>query len=425
VGGEESLKASTDQSDSKLGSAWRDQVFWFVITLGVGYGAIYNFLPASFPAFTRQFHCTLAQLGQIQLLFFLSSLGFSLVGGALIARLGLKRSAMVAFAIAAGALVLIATSSRFPLLLMGAALFGFAISAMVVINSSIISQHFSSRRQSVFLVTGLSDAGGSMIGPALLGWWLANSLRWAMSWRVAYFAAAADMGVLICWALFVRSSTLGKQPETGDGDTRAGSSTREILLSGALYIAVALGFCHGLAQAGMLSFVGQLYINRLGIDAAHAAYFISANAAGILGGRLLFGWITARWKIPELVVISACAAAETSAFLGAIFSPAYLAGVVMFVIAGIFVSTIGPSLNSYLGGKFTRGTATAYSVFAGLSNLGAAFGPLIIGIIGTHLGVGKGILFAPLFSSLLSILAMVWYLRERTPAVPQLSAASA
>ena len=392
---------------------WKDQVFWFVIALGVGYGAVYNFLPASFPVFTRQFNCSLAQLGQIQLLFFLSSLGFSVVGGPLVALLGLKRSAMVAFAIAGGALLLIAESRHFVLVLIGSALFGFAISAMVVINSSIISGHFSERRQSVFLITGLSDAGGSMIGPAMLGWWLANSMRWGLSWRVGYFTAAADMGALILWALFVRSRTMGRDRSGQDAGRKVVSHTHQILTSGALYIAVVLGFCHGLAQAGMLSFVGQLYINQLHIDAAHAAYFLSGNAAGMLSGRLVFGWITAHWKIPELVVIGMCAAGETAAFIGAILAPGYLAGLVMFVMAGIFVSTIGPSLNSYLGGKFAKGTATAFSLFAGLSNLGAAFGPFIIGMIGTHLGVGKGILFAPVFSTLLSAMALLWFFRER------------
>ncbi len=367
---------------------WKDQVFWFVIALGVGYGAVYNFLPASFPAFTRQFNCSLAQLGQIQLLFFLSGLAFSVVGGPVVARLGLKRSAMVAFAIAGGALLLIAESRHFAVVLIGSVLFGFAISAMVVINSSIISGHFSERRQSVFLITGLSDAGGSMIGPAMLGWWLGNSTRWGLSWRVGYFTAAADMGALILWALFVRSRTMGRDRSGHDAGGKVVSHTHQILVSGALYIAVVLGFCHGLAQAGMLSFVGQLYINKLHIDAAHAAYFISGNAAGMLSGRLMFGWITAH-----------C------------------------VMAGIFVSTIGPSLNSYLGGKFAKGTATAFSLFAGLSNLGAAFGPFIIGIIGTHLGVGKGIFFAPAFSTLLSAMALLWFLRERTKSgTPEMSA---
>ena len=405
------MTLSTSEKESST-PFWRDQVFWFVIAIGVGYGSVYNFLPASFPVFTSTFGCSLAQLGQVQLLFFLSSLGFSLVGGPLVARLGLKRSVIVAFAVAAIAILLIAAAHRFSLILVGAALFGFGVSGLVVINSAIISAHFGGKRQSIFMITGLSDASGAMIGPALLGWWLANSRHWGLTWRTAYVIAAAGIFLLIVWALFVRSRTITPEQSAGEGSPTQ-SNMRAILASVTIYVVVALGFCHGLAQAGMLSFVGQVYINRVQVDAAQAALFLSVNATGMLAGRLLFGWITARWKIPELIVISMCAGAETMWFLSAIFSPSYIAGLLSFGVAGMFVSTIGPSLNSYLAGKFSRDAATAFALFAGLSNLGAAFGPFMIGKIGSNLGVEKGILFAPFFSALLSAMGLIWFLRER------------
>ncbi len=78
---------------------WKDPVFWFVIVLGVGYGAVYNFLPASFPIFYREFGTSLKQMGHAQFIFFISCLVFSVVGGPAIAAIGLKRSAMFALAL--------------------------------------------------------------------------------------------------------------------------------------------------------------------------------------------------------------------------------------------------------------------------------------------------------------------------------------
>lgn len=69
-------------------------------------------------------------------------------------------------------------------------------------------------------------------------------------------------------------------------------------------------------------------------------------------------------------------------------------------------------MNSYLGGKLADHVATAFSLYAGFGNMGAAIGPYIIGILGGHFGVGIGILFAPLFSALLSIIGLVRYRRE-------------
>jgi fucose permease len=221
------------------------------------------------------------------------------------------------------------------------------------------------------------------------------------------------MAFLVVWALFMRSDSLpgdSFKPDTPGGGL---SVIKGVLGVTAFYVAVLLEFCHGVAQGGMISFMGQLYVAKLHIDPGHAAYLLSLNAAGILGGRLMLSWITMHWAIPELVVISVCALAETAAFVGAILSPSYLGGAIMFMLGGVFVSAIGPSLNSYLGGKFANCTATAFSLFAGLGNVGAAAGPLLIGIIGNRLGVQTGILFAPLSTTLLSAIALTWFLREK------------
>ena len=392
---------------------WKDPVFWFVIVLGVGYGAVYNILPTSFPIFYREFGTSLRQMGYAQSIFFISCLVFSVVGGPAISAFGLKRSAMVALAMAGILLVVIGNAHEFRSVLLCAGLYGFSIIALVVIECSIVSGHFREGRQSVFFLVSLSDSGGSMIGPALFGWWFVQAEHWKMSWRLGYFAAAGVMAFLVVWALFMRSDSMpgdSFKPDTPGGGL---SVIKGVLGVTAFYVAVLLEFCHGVAQGGMISFMGQLYVAKLHIDPGHAAYLLSLNAAGILGGRLMLSWITMHWAIPELVVISVCALAETAAFVGAILSPSYLGGAIMFMLGGVFVSAIGPSLNSYLGGKFANCTATAFSLFAGLGNVGAAAGPLLIGIIGYRLGVQTGILFAPLSTTLLSAIALTWFLREK------------
>lgn len=406
-------KAETLPADWKARSVWSDPVFWFVIALGLGYGSVYNILPTSFPIFRREFGATLEQMGRSQLLFFSSGLLFSLVGGAMVGHIGLRRSAMVGLSIAGAALLFITTAAKFNLVLASALFFGFSISGLVVIGSSIISNHFVENRQSVFFLTGLSDAGGSMIGPAALGWWFVQAEHWQMSWRGGYYAGAGVMAILLVWALCMRSSSMGGGGSQSGAGAAAFSVMKDILSDPIIYVTSLLGFFHGLAQAGMISFVGQLYQSRLHIDAARAALFLSFNAGGILGGRLLFSAITSRWKIPELMVITFCAAGETMAFLATIICPIYLVGILLFTLSGVFVSTIGPSLSSYLGGRFVGQTAMAFALFAGLSNVGAAVGAYFVGAIGNHLGVGEGICIAPMFSAVLSLLAYVWFVREK------------
>lgn len=390
-----------------------DPIFWFVIAAGLGYGGVRNFLPTTFPILRRELGATLEQMGQTEFLFYLSSILIGVLGGPVLALMGLKRTAMAALGLASVSLLLIGLARRVDLILLCAGMLGLAIVSMVVVISSMISSHFHARRQSVFLLAGLADAGGTTLGPAALGLWIVHAERWRLTWRSGYFAGAAVLGMLVLWALCVPAKSMGDpRPErTSRGKNIA--HTKEVLRDSAFRTAVVLCFCHGLAQAGMVTFVGQLYIRRVHVDLAHAAYLLSAEGAGIVGGRLIFAWITSLWTIPELKVIAMCAAAETVAFTATILSPNYLTGITMFLLGGVFISAVGPSLSSYLGRQLPDRLGTAFSLFAGLGNMGAALGPYIIGVLGTNFGIERGILFAPLFSGLLSATGLFRYLRER------------
>src|SRR5437868_1759814 len=214
-----------------------------------------------------------------QSIFFISCLVFSVVGGPAIAAMGLKRSAVAALALAGTMLIVIGSAHRFNFVLLCAGFYGFSIISLVVIENSIVSGHFRDKRQSVFFITSLSDSGGSMIGPAVLGWWFVHSEQWQMSWRFAYFAAAAVMSGLLVWALFMRSESMpgdSFKPDTPGGGF---AIIKGVLTVPAFYVAILLEFCHGVAQAGVISFMGQLYISKMHIDPGRAAYLLSLNAA--------------------------------------------------------------------------------------------------------------------------------------------------
>jgi MFS family permease len=394
---------------------WKDPIFWFVIALGLGYGSVYNFLPISFPIFKEVFGATLDQMGRSQFLFFIAGLVFSFVGGPIIGFLGLKRSVIAASLLTGLALVLIGMAPGFNYVLASAVLLGLGIAALVILGSSIISRHFKENRQSVFFITGLSDAGGSMLGPAVLGWWYVHAAHIHLTWRSGSFIAAGVMALLLIWCTTVNSQSMsGESAEANPSSSGRGlKEAKEILANSTIYVVSLLGLLHGLAQAGMLSFVGQLYLSKLRIDAAQAAYFLSLGGAGMLGGRFALSWITAKWRPPELMVITCCAAGEAVFFLATILCPTYLAGICCYTMAEIFVSAIGPSLNSYLGGRYVTQAATAFSLFAGLSGIGSAVGPYIIGGVGERFGVEKGIFFGPLFGAVLCTGALIRYFQER------------
>lgn len=403
---------------SRTGSVWHDPVLWFVLALVFVYAGVYNCLPISFPVFKQVFAANLEQMGRSQFLFFISGIVFSLIGGWIIGRTGLRRALAGALLAVAAALSIIGGAIGFPMVLLGAFGFGLAMAALAVVYSSVISAHFGDKRQSVFFLAGLADGSGAVVGAAALGGWFGYAERSGGSWRIGYYFAAAIVAALILWAWRLRSESVSRQGPDPTTSVPALSAMKAVLGNPAIYTAGLLGLFHGLSQGGMISFVGQLYQARFEIDAAEAAYFISLNSGGQFGGRFILSWITARWRIHELVVLTACAGGAALAFAATIISPNYLWGVAMFTLAGTCVSGNGPSLSSYVGMRFPSHLATAYALFGGFNAVGAAVGPYLIGVIGNRYGVEVSIWLGPLFSLSLSILAISWFVHERSRTTP-------
>jgi MFS family permease len=305
------------------------------------------------------------------------------------------------------------------MVLVGAFFSGLGVLSLVVITSCVISERFRAVQQSLFFVQAWCGAAGSILGPAALGWWLAYSERIGASWRGAYYFTAAVLGTLALWPLFLRRGNLPdkempKMPAKGTP-----SSLQVVLADPAIYVICLLTILKSIPEAGMVAFVGQLYQKRLGIGVAEAAYFLSANSLGIFAGRSLLTWITVYRRIPDLLVFAVCSAGTTLALAATIASPGYWWALVLFGLSGAFFSGTGPAISSYLGLRFSREVSTAYSLMAGISYVGGAAGPYLIGYMGTHWSLERGIWSMPIVDLLLTAGAVAWYRSERSsPARP-------
>jgi MFS family permease len=388
------------------------QMLWLILCLGFVWASVFNILPVSFPAFREAFGATTEQLGRTELLFFLGGLMFTAVGGYFIERLGLKRAAAVAALFTSSSLVVIGTAAGLTIVLLGAASFGLAMASLDVACSSIIAEYFGKKRQSIFLLYAAVTSLGGIVGPAILGWWLTHRKPTAQNWRAGYYLVACVLIPLAIWA--VRAPSMRSPGQSNlTAPTKSLDGMRFILSRGTIYVLGFAYFLHGVAQTGMVSWVGQLYQKKYGIDAAQAAYLISSELLGFLLGRSLLSLITRRWRIPELLLMGICAGSASLAFVATISAPSYRWGLITFMIAGFFVSADGPSINSYVGLRFGDRAAHAFVLMNGIGVLGSAVGSYVTGLLGERYGLDRGIWFMPGFSTSLSVLALVWALRER------------
>ncbi len=386
--------------------------FWLAMVTAFVFGALFSLFPVTFPVLKRAFATNLEQMGRVQLVSFLSSLGVSVLGGWFVGHLGLRRAAAVSLLLLALAVAVVGAAPAYAVVLLGAAIFGLALAAIAVIGNSVISDHLPHKQQSVFFASGMSGALGATLGPALLGYWLGYAQRCGLSWRLGYFGVAALLLAAAIWALLLDPRAFAHGVHGRQGPSEALLAMRQVLRSPALYSLGLAMFLHSVAQVGMTSWTGQLYQNRLSINAAQAAYFLSLNSAGFFGGRMLLGWITSRRKVPQLLVLASCAAGGTVAFLATIASHSYLAALAAFTLAGVFISGDAPSVNSFAGLRFAQRTTTAFALLGGIGNLGAAAGPYLTGLMGARFGLETAIRSMPVFSLALALLAVAWYLRD-------------
>lgn len=398
---------------SESGSFWSEQVFWFVISLGFIWALVYNILPVSFPAFKDVFGASTEHMGRSQLLFYLGGLMYTVVGGFSIDRLGLRGAAIATPLLVAASLAIIGRASGMTTVMVGAFCFGLAMASLDVVCSSLIAEHLWKMRQSVFLLYAANTSLGGIIGPVAMGWWQTHGHAPAENWRTGYYVIAGALVPLAAWGLRIRPRPSAPQAAATASASGSLAVIMSILNEPTIYLLGLAYLLHGVAQSGMISWVGQLYQRRYPIDAAHAAYFISFDLTGFFVGRSLLGWITTRWKISELQLISICAGLATLAYVATIVAPSYAWGLVCFMISGFFISGDGPSINSYAGLHFPDRAAHAYVLLSGIGSIGSAAGAYVTALLGERFGLEKGIWFMPGFSAGLSALALVWAWRER------------
>lgn len=408
-----SMMPANPSLPAKVGPLWRDPVIWLALGLAFISGGLITVIPATFPIFKRAFSSNLEQLGRIAFMYYLSAILFCLVGGWVVRYLGQRRALASVLSLIAGALILIGSAPGYASILLGAFCLGLGGFSITVIISTIITEDYSSIRQSFFSLQWMTGSAGGVAVPAALGWWFIHSDRLGGDWRFAYFAIAIIMAAVIPFPLMLRFGPPSIRSTQAASGTDGLADIKHLLRQPAMYCLGVLNLLHGISNGGMVFFVGQLYQKKLGVDAADAAYFLSAGTIGFLVGRLLLSWITLRWRIPEMAVLGACAAVETLSYAGAIASPSYLLGVLAYGLAGIFGSGDAPSLSSYAGARFSTRAVSAFSLLGALSFVGGGAGSYIVGFFGKHLGVEVSIWLMPVFGLAMSLIAFEWFRRNR------------
>lgn len=389
-----------------------DPLLWFVLGIGVFSGAMQNLLVITFPVFRRTFSTNLESLGTMQSVVFGSALVFSLLSGWITLKLGLRQAVLLNLTLLALTLAALGAAPDFAFVLLLASCLGFTVAGLEVFPNALIGSAFLDRRQIVYLLSGVSIAVGSGFGAAAIGKWLRDTELLSWGWRAGYGGLAGIVILFTLTGAFLQAlKTMSHQAPSGSGSV-AKKEVVIILHRWPIYLVGVAMLLHGLAQVGIVSWLGALFQSRLSIDTAQAAYLLSANGTGFLLGRMVLSWVTTRVHMPDLLLLACCSGLGAVGYFGTLAAPTYLMGLILFFLSGMIVCGNGPAMYSYVAGQFPSVQSSAFGLLLMFGYLGSVAGPYLIGIIGARFGIERAVWCIPLFSLCLCMLALVGYVVE-------------
>jgi MFS family permease len=326
--------------------------------------------------------------GQISIAMMVGAFGMGIaapVAGILMDRIGVKR-VMVAGTLMIGLGILIA--SRVTALWHMYVIYAFIgiglAAATVIACSLIVSNWFVSHRGTAMGIMAMGTSTGGMVMTPVANWIIQNH-----GWRSAYvFSGTMILFVglpLIVLMLRPRPSEAGMEPfvdpnlPAEDIDTSWGLTAKEAFSAKAFWQIAALMFIIGLVTSGLGIHVVPC-VKDFGHSPDKSAFVWTITLFVMTISKFLFGPIADRWGEKQAMAFACGLMAASILFLS--FATRYEVAVLFAVLYGFGVGA-PLTVNPLLVGKAlgVRHFGALYGILNLISILGAAFGPVVLGLV--------------------------------------------
>ena len=344
-----------------------------VLTTSYGAGAfgMLGISPLS-PSLVEGFALSRLQVALLVPSIYLGGLFFSLPGGRLADRLGVRTSLLGGLALGAAGLAAGAWAPGFPEFLACLFVAGIGWSVVNPALGRAIIDLFPVRERGVAM--GITQMGLTLGGVASA--LVLPSIAAALGWR----AAIVTCGVVVSLPVALTWRVLGPLGRAASGAVgapeRAGTGHWAWLRRPALLVFFATGLVLGMVQAAVLSYLPLYAVQALGFDAIGAGFLVACSQAGGAVSRLALGAASDRWLTGQrslwlaltgavgAIIFAACAAWPVSApgLAGAL---AFASGVGAYGWVGVFFV-----ISAEVGGRRAAGLLS-----------GVAFAAIVVGLL--------------------------------------------
>jgi MFS family permease len=304
---------------------------------------------------------------------YLSGLLFSLPGGRLADRLGVRPAFLGGLAMAATGLIAAALAPGFVAFLV--CLFA-AGSGWSVVNPALgkaIMDVFPVRERGIAM--GVKQMGLTLGG--LVAALALPAVAAALGWRSAVGACSVVVAlpVLLGWRPLAAVQP-GPREITSTAQVAAPTSTWWWARRPALVIFFATGFALGMVQGAVLSYLPLFTIQGLGFDKIGAGFLVAASQAGGAASRLALGAASDRWAAGRRSLWLAF----TGGVGGAIFLVYAVWPASSAVLAGALAFATGVGAYGWVGIFFVISAEAGGRGQAGLLS-GVAFAAIVLGLL--------------------------------------------
>ena len=329
-----------------------------------------------------------------------SVLGFvsNLSAGRVLRRFGSSRATAICACIVAVTLLGYALSGQFWLLCLLCIPSSLAGGIIGVAINNYVAVHYHSRHMSwVHCMWGV----GSIIGPNVVAW----SLRQGYSWNVSYFVV---FGAWAAWAVaMIFAQRLWKSDVSGNtgAQTRKPVPLTELMKVRGAKEAVATFFCYNSLEQGLMLWMSSYMVIYSGLAEEMAATYASLFFIGITAGRMLNGFLTAKFNDDMLIRFGQVLIAGGVVLMAIPASQAVtLAGLLMI---GFGCAPVCPCLLHSTPLHFGKEHSEALvGVQVAASTLGNCILPSLFGIVANHVSIA---LLPVYVAACLGIMAVAHY----------------
>ena len=347
-----------------------------ILTTAYGAGAfgMLGISPLS-PSLVEGFGLTRLQVALIVPSIYLGGLFFSMPGGRLADRIGVRRSLLGGLAVGAAGLMAGAASPGFPAFLVCLFLAGVGWSVVNPALGKAIMDLFPLHERGMAM--GIKQMGLTLGGLAAA--LVLPAIAATLGWR----AAIATCGVVVALPVALGWRALARLDEGAPiGNPPAGvppaapASSWTWLRHPALLVFFGSGLVLGMVQAAVLSYLPLYCVQALGFDPVGAGFLVACSQAGGAVSRLVLGAASDRWLADR----RATWLAITGAVGAAVFAGYAVWPVTAPVFAGALAFASGVGAYGWVGIFFTVSAEVGGRRAAGLLS-GVAFAAIVVGLL--------------------------------------------